>query len=1223
MQFRPIRPPFVLAFAADQQGCGHHRINMPAAALASAGLIDARIDLKLWSEAWLKAVKPDIVVFQRQIELSQLDNIKMVRRALPNAFLVYEIDDPLDSVPDSSYHTGQVPPGVRGRISEALDYCDAASTTTPVLAEWLKGLGAKDVRVIGNLLPADKLSERLPRKGRGSRIRVGFAGGISHAGDLALIVPAMREIGAAVDWVFLGCRPPEEPVPIEFHEGVHPSHYQDKLASLDLDLVLAPLAFNYFNTCKSNLRLVEAGACSAAVIAQATPAYFETAPPVAAFVHSALEWTKTIQDFVALPFSKRQQLGAAMRHWVAKHHTYETQIESRLKAWLPRDLPAHFRPGSPGKSAMGQYVVCCAAGAEGVHLPVSLADAAVEIAIEDAAARAMTTGADMLWLRPGTTLSEAAWQTMRANSVQPEVATVSVLGPDGPDAFPTRDRFTPTPANLATQIAVVVGKLWPTRTADVAVPSGAAILIRAPMLSLLGSPDCVGLDGNAEAALVEWSLRASQRQYRHVQVLDHFVGCLAGPQGLTESMATRMKLRGALTVLQAQQPVLTPDERQAIELRLIAMQWTGPRPGTVPFPADYATWAALQRDQPMRMAENAVVAAFGGPLPDAEWILFIDETVTLKPGAAAALIAAAGEADVVYADHEILTKEGLTPVFKPDFDYELFVGRDYVTQICVVRMQAFPDLVPRDRLDLYMRLLYWCNGRPGSIAHVPRVLGTLTPLAPEAVKALTTKRAETMAHLGFKAALHPLIPEAVKVTWRIDAAWQPKVTIVITTTGGGWVLQPCILPLLNLTSYTNYEVVVVHNNGQQAQPELGSAATDPRVRVIVDSSPFNWSALNNWAARVSEGEYLLFLNDDTRVLSADWLTAMVATAQQHDVCAVGARLLFAYGAVQHVGVVAHQGLLGHVHIGLPPNSPGYLGIAMLTHEASAVTGACMLVSREKFNVIGGFREDLSHNYNDVAFCLEGRRRGWRNVVEVSAELTHLGGATRPTTDSEEGIARLRVENAIMGAEYPETDPYWNSNFALTGSGTGVQGLGFEALSWPAESPAGRERVLVINSGITGDDQAAFFTREGAVVFMADVSGFMLTMIAPSLLAGVWDVRDVPTLSAAMAVLGINYVVFCGLSGAASPAAGVEVLRGLKRIGLPVHYFPSNAEVACPRLTFLQDGVDCGEGYKKGIAHCQACIDRYGSPFGYVDVEAWRAAWADLLPKSDEARDAAD
>jgi GT2 family glycosyltransferase len=586
-------------------------------------------------------------------------------------------------------------------------------------------------------------------------------------------------------------------------------------------------------------------------------------------------------------------------------------------------------------------------------------------------------------------------------------------------------------------------------------------------------------------------------------------------------------------------------------------------------------------------------------------VLWVDETVSLRPGAAVALIQGAGDADIVYGDHDTAGPNGATPEFKPGFDLELFLARDYVTPVMTIRNRAlaFP---PATRQALYASVLL--AARDGQkIAHVPRILGTVTT-TPQQVADYRAKRLDIVGAVE-PAVLHPVVADAIQI--RREPVGEPKVTIVIPTQGVGWMLQPCLLPLLHLTRYGNYEIIVVHN-GETGEPDLGAAKDDPRVKVLINVDPFNWSVLNNRAVVAATGDFILFLNDDTRIIEGGWLAAMVATAQQHGVGCVGARLLRQHGVVQHIGVVAHKGMYGHVLEGIPAGSPGLHGIAMLTHEAAAVTGACLLVSRKIFDQVGGFREELSHNYNDVAFCLDVQRLGFRNVVEVRAELTHLSGASRPGPGTEKGIERLMVENAIMAGRYLDDDPYWNPNFALTADGLGVRGLNYESLNWPGKDPDGRDRILVINDPATLVGPAAYLARSGAVVFLADASAFDLTMQAPALANGTWDIRDSAGLERAFAQMDIQQIVLCGMVGARSPAA-LELLRVLRALDIPVQYMPQSGEVACPRLTFERDGKNCNNGYLNGVQYCQACVDQRGSPFGHLDVEAWQRAWRDILP----------
>jgi GT2 family glycosyltransferase len=210
-------------------------------------------------------------------------------------------------------------------------------------------------------------------------------------------------------------------------------------------------------------------------------------------------------------------------------------------------------------------------------------------------------------------------------------------------------------------------------------------------------------------------------------------------------------------------------------------------------------------------------------------------------------------------------------------------------------------------------------------------------------------------------------------------------------------LYRCLDSVCRLTKYDNFEILVI-DNGNLASEVERSLARWP-VRRVTILQPFNFAANLNRAAARARGDFLLFLNDDTEVLDADWLKAMVAMAGEPGVGAVGAKLFFPDGRLQHVGVVIPSPGPTHHYYGQPGDFPGYQGNTRTPRHYLAVTGACLLTSRRLFQALGGFEERFSLNYNDVDYCLRLYERGFRIVFTPDARLCHHESMGREGQDT--------------------------------------------------------------------------------------------------------------------------------------------------------------------------------------------------------------------------------
>ena len=1204
------RPAFIYCFAADLQGCGTQRISLPLASLVDAGVADGRIDMMPPSVEVMAAAAPDTIVWQRQIEDSQIETMRKYREALPGVLFVYELDDYIGEIPEKSFHRGFMPPKLAEKLAAGLAICDRVTTSTEPLAEWLRELGGKDVRVVGNALPVARL---LPRERHpANKVRVGFAGGISHEGDLDILRLAMEQIGEEVDWVFFGAKPRNPPVRIEFHDGVPPMAYLDHLTKLNLDLVLAPLENNRFNICKSNLRLLEAASAGAAVIAQKLTPYTEGDPAVFMHAETPEDWVTGIRAFMLLSPHGRQKSAEGLRQWVVKHHTLEGRLKDRLAAWTKPEVP--WRPVQHRLSM--EKVVVASQIAPDMDF---LRHARHYGSLDEACRMARDLGADVLWLRPGTKTNRATWDSMRTAFVDDtSVASVIPISNDGPNSFPKQDGWASVAGEAREAVHAVFAEAQRGRRMIQPGTTGPIILLSKAALSMGGLPDVEGCGGNEEIAILEWGLRLSIRGWKHIQVADGYAASALPPQPPEQKVGLRFDARGYTAHIKTPMETFSQSDRANIEARLLRKQWNGLRPGVGGFDTGYESWKLLKAA--LRPLENTPMPKKGADIyirhfgDNTEsyiygfgWIVFIDGTHSLVDGSHTYLRKLLADVKptikVVYADHETRVGDNFYPEFKGGLDVEMLMARDYITQACAIRVSALGQW-PANRMELYDRVLEIAlDDGADAFLHVPDVLITIDgPPTPESMALETLSRqmivqnhlgssAKVEAHKGLQGAL------VIKKSWKPACADAPHVSIIIPTLGSGRLIQPCVNTILQHTAYPNYSIILMHN-GSRDWPELDAAGEDSRVHVVRWQKPFNWAALNNEAVMLhAKGEYLLFMNDDVTVssLDGDWLDLLMGHAVLPDIGAVGAKLIHPMGVLQHIGVVAHKGVAGHLGKGLPNGHPGNNGSGIFTHEASAVTGACMLVSRAKFEQVGGFDEAFDINYNDTDFCLKLRQAGYRNVVEMNAELLHPEGTTRDSPATAKGMQKLIEDNVRFAEKWPQSDPYWNTNLALSllPNKIMVAGLNCDILNWEDTLPdPAAERVLLINDLLGKDSQAFAEMQKGAVPLMADASGFAMQLIAPTPLnIGAWDIREPEAIASTLRTLGVDRIVLRSLVGLGGATPPVEFLRVLKKMGFPVSVAPVRNDVMTPWLD-----ADWQEGAK---------------PFGHVDVAAWKAALAAL------------
>lgn len=388
-------------------------------------------------------------------------------------------------------------------------------------------------------------------------------------------------------------------------------------------------------------------------------------------------------------------------------------------------------------------------------------------------------------------------------------------------------------------------------------------------------------------------------------------------------------------------------------------------------------------------------------LGDDEWVLPLSAGDTLARGAHARYRAAAISSDpnthVIYADDDLIDSKGrlTNPHLKPGWNGELFEHLDYLTGSALIQSGALGDLnqLEADWAEtLTRRAIAETAKKGGEPMHIPCVLH----------------------HRRARLRAKPL--EA------LPAVKQPLpcVTIIIPTRNRVDLLRECLEGLRRTHYPDDLDILVIDNGSDDLETLDYLAGLEAGfARVLRDDSPFNFAALNNRAAKIAQGDLLCFLNNDIEVRDPNWLKVMAAQAVRQEVGAVGAQLLYPDGRIQHAGVVLGiGGAAAHAHRTVHPDAEGYFHRHALPQFVSAVTAACMVVSREKFEAVGGFDENrFPVSFNDVDLCLRLAEQGWRSLYEPRASLVHHESVSRGFDRDAKGAARQAQEVAALQAKW--------------------------------------------------------------------------------------------------------------------------------------------------------------------------------------------------------------
>jgi GT2 family glycosyltransferase len=446
-------------------------------------------------------------------------------------------------------------------------------------------------------------------------------------------------------------------------------------------------------------------------------------------------------------------------------------------------------------------------------------------------------------------------------------------------------------------------------------------------------------------------------------------------------------------------------------------------------------------------------------LATGEYIGLFDQDDILHPSVLYEYVKAINEqgADYLYCD-ETTFKSGdidkmLTMHFKPDYAPDNLRANNYICHFSVFARKLLDgkelfrtkfdgsqdhDMILRltdnaQKIVHVPKLMYYWRSHAGSVA-------SGIDAKPYAIAAAKGAVAEHLKNHGYEH-FQIISTRAFETIFRIryEIKGTPKISIVIANKDHVEDLRRCVTSIRDKSTYDNYEIIIVENNSQseEIREYYKELEESDNISIVVYKGEFNYSAVNNLGVAHAAGDYILLLNNDTEVITVNWMEELLMYAQREDVGAVGAKLYYGDRTIQHAGVVLGLGAhrtAGHTHYKQSRQNLGYMGRLCYAQNVSAVTGACLMVKKSLYESVGGLDEGFAVSLNDVDFCLKLREIGLLNVFTPFAELYHYESISRGLDDSGEKAERYNRESARFRKKWKKAlemgDPYYNPNFSL-------------------------------------------------------------------------------------------------------------------------------------------------------------------------------------------------
>ncbi len=446
-------------------------------------------------------------------------------------------------------------------------------------------------------------------------------------------------------------------------------------------------------------------------------------------------------------------------------------------------------------------------------------------------------------------------------------------------------------------------------------------------------------------------------------------------------------------------------------------------------------------------------------LAEGEFIALMDNDDIIHPHALAEVVKLLNEkpdTDFIYSDEDKIDMTGkrVEPFFKPDWSPDLFMSTNYMSHLSVIRKELI-DKVGGFRkgyegsqdYDLFLRIVEKTN----RIEHIPDVLyswrkipgSTASEYSDKVYAQDTTIKAlqDSLKRKNLKGDVYQgLFPGSFRVKYNIKG--NPLVSIIIPTLEKYEYLERCLSSILEKTTYDNFEIIIV-DTGSKEQRVLEYyelLKQDKRIKIPIWKERFNYSGVNNFGVKHAKGQYLLLLNNDTEIISPNWIEGMLEHAQRKEVGAVGVKLLYPNNTIQHAGVIlginggTGKGVAGHAFKYFPREIQGFPVQKDIIKNYSAVTAACLMIDRKKYEEVRGLEEKFRIAFNDVDFCLKLLKKGYYNVYTPYVELYHhesisVGTPESKTRDNDE----FSKEIDLMYKKWEKNllnDPFYNKNLSL-------------------------------------------------------------------------------------------------------------------------------------------------------------------------------------------------